>query len=120
MPSWLRFTRRRYGRVEPQVPSNPRVHQARRESAKQLQRRDASDRVSQFRASRIGGLEPGLGDSLRSVARGKGLQVTLVEGGASRPVVFDLRVGLEQVRVERGLRDIGFDDNDSNTTGPQL
>jgi hypothetical protein len=68
--------------------------------AKQLQGRDASDRVSQLRASRSCGLEHDLGDGLRSVARGNDLHVPLVEGGTSRHYSSGIVIWLEQVRVD--------------------
>src|SRR2546430_6800652 len=60
--------RRRHGRVESKVPSDPGVQRARRcKSAKQSQTgREATGRVSEFRASRPGGFQHNVGHDARS------------------------------------------------------
>src|SRR2546421_11039158 len=114
--------RRRHGRVESKVPSDPGVHRAGRcKSAKQSQTgREATGRVSEFRASRPRGFQHNVGYDARLVA---GLEdhAQLPAPGRTRLTGFiELRVGFQQVRVELRLRVRRLDDRDSDPPRAEL
>src|SRR5438270_1473477 len=114
--------RRRHGRVESKVPSDPGVQRARRcKSAKQSQTgREATGRVSEFRASRPGGFQHNVGHDARRVGRLEGRSQLPAHGRTRLTVFIELRVGFQQVRVEVRLRVRRLDDRDPDPPGAEL
>src|SRR5438046_9445462 len=97
MPSWFDQYRgaraRSRRRVEPQVLSNARVHQASgRKSAKQTQTvRELTGRVSKFRALRVCGFQHDVGDDARFITRGHYLFEHLAQGRTGLAILIELR-----------------------------
>src|SRR5438477_8551026 len=114
--------RRRHGRVESKIPSDPGVHRARRrKSAKQSQTgREATGRVSEFRPSRPGGFQHNVGHDARLVGGLEGRAQPPAHGRTCLTVFIELRVGFQQVRVELRLRVRRLDDRDSDSPRAEL
>ena len=76
-----------------------------RKSAKQSQAaREPSGRVSEFRVSRAGRFQHDVGHDARLVCSRHHLLQLLAQGRANLAILIELRVGLQQVRVELRLR----------------
>src|SRR5205814_3611427 len=109
-------------RVESQVLSNASVHHASGcKSAKQPQTgREATGRVSAFRASRPGGFQHNVGHDARLVGRLEGRPQLPAHGRTRLTVFSERRVGFQQVRVEVRLRVRWLDDRDSDPPRAEL
>src|SRR5256885_11050159 len=99
-------------RVELQVFANPSVHHARgRESAKPSQAaRAATGGVSEFRVKRRGSLQHDVGDDARLIGACHYLFYPLAHRRTNLPILVELRVCLQKVRVELRLRVRRLDD----------
>lgn len=113
---------RRRQRVEPEIFSNPSVHQAsRRKSAKELQTaRAATGGVSGFRVGGAGSLKHDIRHNGWLVATFHYVFQPLVHRRTNVAILIELRVGLQKVRVELRLGICGLDDRDPNAPCAQL